>query len=70
MVGYLRVFLHVLRVAALMGVFVSAVVTLVVVLDLFGLSFGYPWWAILVTVPTVLFFWLIARGAKKALKAG
>lgn len=69
MIGYLRVFLYVLRVAALMGAVVSTIVTLIVLLDLFGLNFGYPWWTLLVTIPTVLFFWLVARGAKKALNA-
>ena len=33
MAGYLRVFLHVLRAAALMGFFASVIITLIVLLD-------------------------------------
>jgi hypothetical protein len=56
MVGYLRVFLYILRAAAVLGLLVSSIINLIVVLDLLGMHFGYPWWTILITAPTALFF--------------
>jgi hypothetical protein len=70
MVTYYRVFLHVLRIAAVIGLLVSSIITLIVLLDLvIRLGFGYPWWTVFIVTPTAAFFFLVARVASKALKA-
>ena len=54
---YLYSFFIVVRVAALIGLTVSCIVTFAVLLDMFAKTqFGYPWWAVLIALPTFLFF--------------
>ncbi len=67
---YLYSFLLVLRVAALIGLAISCIVTFAVLLDIFAKAdFGYPWWAVLIALPTVFFFGAVSWIASKTLKA-
>ena len=69
MTSYLLVFCHVLRAAAIIGLVISLIISLCVFLDLsLKLGFGYPWWATLIVIPTVVFFAVVASAANKSLK--